>query len=191
MAKKKTLLEVLEKYESGKQLSKADCKVVLDEIYTCFVDSGKRRTDLLDILIRNAEKVVEKLGRPLSDIEAESYYGLHACNNHTAKMAGNESWSTNNKCNKRCAKNKQCDGSICAACFADAQLNTFPTMEKGLTINYLLLNYTVLPVSILPLVNRQFARIESFGDVETVFQAMNYCNLMTAHTLNTFVQFGA
>lgn len=191
MAKKRTLLEVLEKYESGKQLSKADCKVVLDEVYTCFVDSGKRRTDLLEVLIRNAEKVVEKLGRPFSDLEAMEYYGMQFTNAHTAKMAGMESTNTNNKCNRRCAKNKQCKGSICEHCFADEQINTFPSMAKGLTISYLLLNYTVLPISILPIINRQFFRIESFGDVETVFQAINYCNLMTAHALNTFVQFGA
>ena len=191
MAKKKTLAEVLGKYESGKTLSKKDCAVIINAIYDEFKATRTKRTDFVMILIRNAETIVEKQGRPFSDNELHDYTGIAFCNNHTAKMAGMESLSTNNKLNKRCEHNKHCKGSICEHCFADKQIDTFTSMDKGLTLNYIILNFTILPLSILPIINRQFFRIESFGDVETVFQAINYCNLMTAQTLNNFVQFGA
>lgn len=191
--KKANLETVTAKFNSGKILSKNDCSVVISAIYTDFTESHGEtvRTDLLDILITNAQKVVEKNGRPLSDNEAKEFYGLSFCSNHTAKMAGMESVSTNNKINKRCARNKKCNGSICQFCFADRQIDTFTSMNKPLTINYLLLNYRVLPVEILPIVNRLYARIESFGDVETAIQAINYCNICTAHEVNKMCNFGA
>lgn len=188
----KTMENVMEKYNVGKLLSKNDCKIIIDEIYNTFVlDFQTIKTEYFDILIDNAEKVVKKQDRPFSDNEVKEYYGLSFCNNHTAKMAGMESISTNNKINKRCAKNKCIKGSICENCFADAQIDMFKSMNKPLTINYLLLNYRVLPVSILPIINRQFCRIESFGDVASGIQAINYCNIMTAHNINKNVQFAA
>ena len=191
MANKKTLSETINKFESGKLLSKADCKVITDRIYTDFVASGKVRADLFDVLISNAEKVRAKIDRPFSVGEAKEYYGFSFCSDHTAKMAGMESASTNNKINQRCNKNKCVPGSICSACFADRQIDTFPTMDRPLTLNYLLLNYKVLPLSILPVINRQFFRVEAFGDVATAIQAINYINLCTANPINKKCDFGA
>ena len=188
----KTLENTIAKYNAGKLLSRSDCKIIIDNIYDTFiVDLQTVKTDLFDILIKNAENVVKKQSRPFSDNEAKEYYGLSACNNHTAKMAGMESYSTNNKINKRCAKNKCIPGSICENCFADAQIDMFKSMNKPLTINYLLLNYKVLPVSILPIINRQYCRIESFGDVASGIQAINYLNIMTAHDINKNCNFAA
>lgn len=187
---KKTFEQVKAKYDAGKLLSKGDCKVIIDRIYSDFRNKEYNET-LFDVLINNAEKVVEKLGRPLSDTEVKDYYGLSFCNNHTAKMAGMESLSTNNKVNERCAKNKCIPGSICEFCFADRQIDMFSSMDKPLTINYLLLNYKVLPVSILPIINRQYARFESFGDAASAIQAINYCNICTAHEINRNCNFAA
>ena len=188
---KKTLAEVLAKYESGKLLSKGDCKVIIDEIYTRFLEKTAEYTSLFDILIDNAEKVIAKQGRPFSDHECKDYFGLSLCDNHSAKMAGMESVSTNNKINTFCNSKKCIEGSICAACFADRQIDVFTSMDKPLTINYLLLNYKVLPVSILPVINRLFFRIESFGDVASAIQAINYLHMMTANSVNRLCSFAA
>lgn len=190
--KKATVESITAKFEAGKILSKNDCSVIIGAIYDAFIESnaGTVRTDLFDMLISNAQKVVEKNGRPFSDNECKEYYGLSFCNNHNAKMAGMESVSTNNKINKRCERNKKCVGSICEHCFADRQIDMFTSMEKPLTINYLLLNYRVLPVEILPIINRQFARFESFGDSATAIQSINYCNICTAHEINKNCSFG-
>ena len=201
----------MDKFENKNTLNKTDCSVVIDAIFSTAADyigangpinllpdiyqaetiDGHTIGSMIDTLIMNAWNIRTQQDRPFPDSECEAFYGLSTTNDHTGKMSGNAGMSTNNKINDFCTAHKNCPGSICKDCFANAQLDFMTSMNKPLTINFLLLNYALIPANILPIVNRQFYRIESFGDVATITQARNYIHLMTANKLNERCNFGA
>lgn len=108
---------------------------------------------------------------------AKKVSGLHFTVNHTAKMAGMASLSTSVCDNARCAKNAQVKGSICEKCFAAKQMKVFTSMEKPLHENTKILTGSILPVEILPIINRLYFRFEAFGDLNNSIQVINYFNI--------------
>lgn len=103
---------------------------------------------------------------------------LHVSDDMSGKMSGIPSVSTSCLVNPICkARMKQGD-SICAHCFAETTLKRYTACGKAMESNFHLLNDSVLPLDLLPIfANVAIVRIESFGDVASVTQAINYANL--------------
>lgn len=105
----------------------------------------------------------------------------------SGKMNGIPSISTSCLFNPICLKRMQDGDSICAHCFAEATLKRYEGAGKNAESNYHLLTESVLPTELLPIFcNVAIVRIESFGDVANVTQAINYANICKA---NPNVQF--
>lgn len=119
--------------------------------------------------------------------------------NMTGKMAGFPSISTNCLCNPFCRARieKASLESICAHCFAEATINHYEDLNENCKHNFDVLTAEVLPLELLPRFYSDVkqARIESFGDVFNVNQAINYINIaivnphvnVTAWSKNPFI----
>lgn len=117
-----------------------------------------------------------------------SFYGnLWVTDGHTGKMKGMCSLSTCCNCNKRCMRNATIEGSICANCFARNTLKRYPALEKHTQKNFEILTESIIPYNELPTLNYAFFRIESFGDIANVNQAVNYLNIIRK---NGYTRFG-
>lgn len=98
--------------------------------------------------------------------------------NMSGKMNGIPSISTSCLFNPICLKRMQDGESICAHCFAAATLERYKPAGKNAESNTYLLTESVLPLELLPIFgNVAIVRIESFGDVANVTQAINYANI--------------
>ena len=105
----------------------------------------------------------------------------------TGKMLGIPSTSTSVLKNPICQERRKVAGSICEKCFAANVLTRYSDCEKNAASNFELLNSCVLPFELLPKFgNVCIARIESFGDVASVIQAINYANMAYNNPLVTF-----
>ena len=112
---------------------------------------------------------------------------IHISDNMSGKMDGIPSISTSCVCNPICIARMKNGNSICSKCFAVGVVNRYGALGKALASNYELLNGSILPHELLPRFgNVQIVRIESFGDVASVTQAINYTNIIKA---NPFVSF--
>lgn len=112
---------------------------------------------------------------------------VHISDSMSGKMTGIPSISTSCLVNPICQARMKDGDSICAHCFAQATLTRYKAAGVAMENNYYLLSESVLPVDLLPVfANVAIVRIESFGDVGTVEQAINYANICK---VNPNVQF--
>ena len=104
---------------------------------------------------------------------------LHVSDDMSGKMKNIPSVSTSCLNNPICQKRMQDGESVCAHCFAAATLARYTACGAAAESNTVLLNDSVLPVSMLPKFKPgvKIARIESFGDVASETQAINYANM--------------
>jgi len=103
--------------------------------------------------------------------------GLHFTTKHNGKMEGMASISTSVTTNERCAKNAAIKGSICEKCFAAKQMKVFPSMEKPMIQNQIILTSGIIPLDQLPVINVLYFRFEAFGDLNNDIQVINYFNI--------------
>lgn len=98
----------------------------------------------------------------------------------TGKMYGIPSISTSCLRNDLCLARMKNGASVCSHCFAETTVRRYTELGKNLEANFDLLTTSVLPLSVLPRFksNVRIARIESFGDVANVTQAINYINII-------------
>ena len=98
----------------------------------------------------------------------------------SGKMDGIPSISTSCLSNPICIARMKDDESICARCFAEATLMRYKECGKNCAQNYDLLTSELVPQYLLPIFNDDvtIVRIESFGDVANVTQAINYINII-------------
>lgn len=104
--------------------------------------------------------------------------------NHTGKMTGYKSLSTNPKTNSRCEYNASVKGSICEKCYSCTMCKNYSNLDKMLIENGEHLKNEVL--TDLPLIMDRAFRFESFGDLETEIQFFNYCLIALANKETTF-----
>lgn len=103
---------------------------------------------------------------------------VHVSDSMSGKMAGIPSISSSCLCNPICIQRMKDGNSVCAHCFAEATLTRYKAAGAAMESNYKLLTDSVLPLEMLPVFcNVSIARIESFGDVANVTQAINYANI--------------
>lgn len=106
----------------------------------------------------------------------------------SGKMENIASISTSCEKNLICLARMKDDDSICAKCFADATVRRYSELGKNLAANFDLLTNEVLPVEMLPIFKPEVSivRIESFGDVANITQAITYINIIKANPHVTF-----
>lgn len=119
--------------------------------------------------------------------------------NMTGKMYDFPSISTNCLCNPFCLARieKASPDSICSHCFAEATVNHYSDLNDNCKRNFDILTTEIIPLELLPRFypDVRQCRIESFGDVYNVTQAINYINIaivnpgvnVTAWTKNPYV----
>lgn len=114
---------------------------------------------------------------------------IHVSDYMSGKMSGIPSISTSCLVNPICIKRMQNGESVCAHCFAAATLDRYTAAGTHAENNFNLLNTEVLPLDMLPIFrNVAIVRVEAFGDVASVTQAVNYINIVK---VNPFITFAA
>ena len=112
---------------------------------------------------------------------------VHISDSMTGKMSGIPAISTSCVCNPICQKRMANPKMICAECFARATIDRYDNTAAALESNYYLLNESILSDDMLPVFgNVRFVRIESFGDLASVNQAVNYIHIANANPDVTF-----
>ena len=120
---------------------------------------------------------------------ASNYSPIHVSDYMSGKMSGIPSISTSCLDNPICRKRMEDGESVCVHCFAAALLECRKNVRQSVRNNFELLNTEVLPLEMLPRFrNVAIVRIEAFGDVASVTQAINYINIVK---VNPFVMFAA
>lgn len=101
----------------------------------------------------------------------------------SGKMTNIPSISTSCVVNPICIARMKDPDSICAKCFAEGTLNRYTDLGENCENNFYVLNHAVLEVKDLPVFKKSvtIVRIESFGDVGSVTQAINYINIIKAN----------
>lgn len=118
---------------------------------------------------------------------ASNYSPIHVFDYMTGKMEGIPSISTSCLENPICIERMKNGEAVCFHCFAAASLDRFKTAGIHAANNFHLLNAMIIPDELLPRFrNVSIVRIESFGDVASVIQAINYLNICLANPSVTF-----
>ena len=117
---------------------------------------------------------------------------VHVSDGMSGKMESIGSVSTACTCNPICKERMKNKKMVCNKCYAEAQLEKAKkgfreVILQGLETNYELLTSSVLPRDLLPVFpNTSIFRIESFGDVANVTQAINYTHIAEVNPNVTF-----
>ena len=126
----------------------------------------------------------------LSNKELTEMYHYMLVTNHNDKMLDMISLSTSVLMNPFCmARIKKAHDEIkenplstntmiCVKCFAEKQLKRFTNQNAKQMFCHIALTYKVYPVSVIPWLNVYIFRLESFGDLANVTQAINYLNIV-------------
>lgn len=129
--------------------------------------------------IRIAERAAEKIaaGQRITVEEFECLTGVMFSHNMTGKMYNILSLSTNCFCNPCCIARMLAGVGICAECFAAGVESQYTGVFENTAFNAKVLAGSVLPLEVLPLIDADELRIESFGDTANWKQAANYMNI--------------
>lgn len=103
----------------------------------------------------------------------------------SGKLEGYYSVSTSVLINKICQARARVEGSICQKCYAASTAERYHELALCLETNHIVLNTWLIPENeweklVWPTTNGD-ARIEAFGDVETVACAQNYLRIIKTH----------
>ena len=106
----------------------------------------------------------------------------------SGKLKGINSISTAVYLNERCKRNAKNKKSICSKCYAMRYAGMRSDLSRKLEINTLLYTTCIVPVELLPEINAQYFRLESFGDLNDVAQQINYFNVCNKNSRVSFAQ---
>ena len=129
--------------------------------------------------IRTATRAAEKIaaGQRITVEEFEALTGIMFSHNMTGKMLDILSLSTNCFCNPCCIARMRAGVGICAECFAAGIESQYTGVFENTAYNAKVLSGSVLPLEVLPIIDADELRIESFGDTANWKQAANYLNI--------------
>ena len=111
--------------------------------------------------------------------------GLKITEHKEYKMEGIHSISSSCLENPFCMVNRKCPGSVCEYCYAEAQLNCYKKQREVLKKNTEILTKEI--ITEIPFFSSTIGRIEAFGDLQNITQAINYMNIVR---FNPDVKFG-
>ena len=97
------------------------------------------------------------------------------------KMEGIPTITTSMMCNPICAKRAADKASVCAHCYAQRGLKTYPAARKRYEENTDILSSHDLETWEIPVLNSRIARFESHGDLVNVTHAKNYIRIAKAN----------
>lgn len=110
-----------------------------------------------------------------------TFAGIHYTTNHTAKMKGIISLSTDINTNPICQGRQRLAGSICSKCYAEKMMDdtkgTYRNNNKAFKRNTEILCARLLADSEIPAldpVKFPLFRFESFADIQSITQVLNY-----------------
>ena len=121
---------------------------------------------------RALEKVNRKQNLTVSEFEALT--GCMFSHNMTGKMLNILSLSSNVFMNERCISRLLSGKGICAECFAATLQMQYDDTFINTAYNSLYLSSKIIPLELIPVIDADELRIESFGDVRNWIQAANY-----------------
>ena len=137
--------------------------------------------------------IIEKIKHlePLTSDEKKMFIDYSICRNHTGKMTGIGSISTNCLDNPFCNARKEHAEqnnieSICLYCFATAMLNRYGSLSEKLTVNFIFYTFYELSPEDVPQIEYAYFRFEAFGDIANMTQVNNY---MTIASCNKHTRF--
>lgn len=123
----------------------------------------------------------------LSIEEFEAYTGIMFSHNMSGKMEGVLAISTNCKANPYCKARLANGEGICASCFAQKTEKHYYELYANTALNAEILSTEIIPWELIPEINTDIVRIESFGDLINPTQAENYLRIIIK---NPNVRFG-
>lgn len=119
----------------------------------------------------------------LSISEFKKMYGVSITDKHNDKMSGLWSLSTSPLCNGNCLARVSNARMICSHCFSMVMNKRFKNLSVMLKNNFEVLTNEIIPVCDLPKIGSLYFRFESFGDIATEIQVVNYFNIALANPL--------
>ena len=122
------------------------------------------------------------------------YHGIKWCQKnvglkvteHGGKLEGMHSLSTTCCCNPYCKARMEKEDLVCHECFSEALQKMRKELRASLENNFRILTSRILESDELPLLNDIISRIESFGDLYNVIQAINYIHYCEKNAETTF-----
>jgi hypothetical protein len=96
---------------------------------------------------------------------------------HSGKMLGINSISTNNNSNKFCKKMSKNPKTICSKCYANRLVKLRPSLENRLELNSLELSLNILHFKQIPTINALYFRFNSFGELINETHFRNLVNI--------------
>lgn len=104
---------------------------------------------------------------------------VYICDRMSGKMEGIPCISTTMQLNPICRERAKVEGSICSKCYAARTTRQYKALEAHLEENYRVLTKVIISDELLPRFKRtvRMVRFESFGDLATPTQAINYINI--------------
>lgn len=110
-----------------------------------------------------------------------NFGGIHYTTNHTAKMEGVASLSTDINSNPICQGRRKIEGSICSLCFSakmwDDEKGQYRRVNKAFKTNTEILCNRLLKDEEIPYIDSKvfpLFRFEAFADLQSVTQVLNY-----------------
>lgn len=104
------------------------------------------------------------------------FAGLHFCANHSGKMTGIHSLSTDPTTNEHCVKRAKVNGTICSKCYSSTYTKYRKALKIALAKNMEKL-CAIIDIALLPIIAVKYFRFEAFGDLFCNEQVINYFNL--------------
>jgi len=121
----------------------------------------------------------------LSMKEFEKKYGVKFTRKHTGKMKGMISLSTS-PFNPMCDRRAQYEGPICHHCYSRKMMQRYPALKAMCERNAQVLCNTIIPEEDIPYIDADFCRLEAFGEITCLIQAINYRNFAKFNPQCTF-----
>lgn len=121
------------------------------------------------------KKIAEKIAVSVAEFEALT--GIMFSHYMQGKLSGILSISTSCLVNPACIARMNNKDSICAECFSVDTQEHYKQLSENTIFNYFALNEREYSLEELPYLATDILRIESFGDVGSVTQCINYINL--------------
>lgn len=178
--------------KGGKKMTKAEriAKKIADVAKITFTKNYKR----IAMLFRASKDMSLKFDEVVCMQNSRENNGIKFTLDHTGKMLGMFSLNTVCLFNKRCiarinAKPKNGKKIICAKCFANRMFKFMKSMIPAFKQNLDILTTEIIAEEDLPIINACWFRIESFGDLANVTQAINYMNLIRKNPQTFFAWF--
>ena len=157
---------------------KTDCAAI-KECAEKLVETGKAIFDSLPI---PARYMTPDLFREL--------FGIRLSESMTGKLENVLGISTFAGENKNCETMAADPTKVCSHCYAMAYSSFKPIVRETYTRNGRVLKNAIIPVEYWPvMIGYPIARIESFGDVASTIQCINYINFTRANAHITFTFF--